>query len=305
MRGTPRIEGARERWSKYRNTMTDYLLQLIERDTVKGSQYAQYNLLILGAGGCDDIDISYLLTQGIHIWLVDVNMKAVRSGLNEYEIDANQYDQIHIIEADLTDISESEYQSYTQACMEGKDYLAGWWKCFYHNQDNQRLKGFKQVQIAMRREGIKFFDVIVTLGLHSQLYIELIRRLHTEGIAKEVAVYAMDCVKEANEYMAIAFYNSVREIGKHCVMGLEYTSFYPEGEDENRILDSLMRDGSNGLYALDVSRVEGACQMEQVILREHQDYNIIRDRQYVLWPFWTNKTYLMVIYWLEWKNVIY
>ena len=87
-------------------------------------------------------------------------------------------------------------------------------------------------------------------------------------------------------------------LGRELYLGLEYTTMYAEKpEVETEIVSRLESYGEEGLVNLKLPRVEGAWQMEQELWKQSQEHRLlIRDRQYLIWPFSEEKRYLMVIY---------
>ena len=287
MRGTPRIPGAKERWSDYRKTITDYVSQQIEPED---------RILILGAGGCDDIDVEALVRLGAEIYLADVNVEA----MNEVCLEIPS-PHIHILEADFIGMTMPDYQDYLNSCCCGSKALDEWWDKYYHNIAHEKRGMFEDIVAIMKHNKIALFDMVLCFGLHSQLYINMLRKTWMLTDAN-VAVKrgATRKIQNANLFIAEKFMDEINVLGKKMVLGLEYTDFVPHSDEESRILKQLSRTGSQGLGELGLSRVEGAYQMEQHLLEINRESRMIRDRQYTLWPFSPEKTYLMVIYWLEW-----
>lgn len=287
MRGTPRIPGAKERWSDYRKTITDYVAQQIEPED---------RILILGAGGCDDIDVEALVRLGAEIYLADVNVEA----MNEVCLEIPS-PHIHILEADFIGMTTPDYQDYLNSCCCGSKALDEWWDKYYYNIVHEKISMFKDVTTMMKHDKIELFDMVLCFGLHSQLYINMLRKTWMLTDADEaVKREATRKIQNANLFIAEKFMDEINVLGKKMVLGLEYTGFAPDSNVESRILNQLNWAGTRGLYELGLSRVEGSYQMEQYLLEINQEVKMIRDRQYTLWPFSSEKTYLMVIYWLEW-----
>lgn len=304
MQGNERVPGADVRWRQYRNHMTEYIL--------KGSADAD-RVLILGAGGCDDIELVAITEHAALVCLADVNRTAMESAVQRLQtIRPELRSRLWMIETDFLPISEPEYQAYDKACRQGIKALEEWWE--RHNI--QRHIGCKQpdaggsgeqsydmlcgVKAAMEELEVDTFDTIICLGLHSQLYIGLAVRTYQQRQLLEdcVRTCAVDFLQNANQRMAEQFMQEVLQLGKRIILGLEYTAIHLDSEySSEAVLQQLMRSGTEGLYELQLPRVEGAYQMEQQIAELYERDKIqISERQYFLWPFSEEKSYLMVLY---------
>lgn len=307
MQGSGRIPGAYVRWSRYRAHMTEYILK-------DGSR--QDRVLILGAGGCDDIDIIELTEHTSYVLLADVNRPAMEEAYRR--VRAARPDlmpKLHLLETNLLPIPEAEYQAYDQACRQGINELEQWWEQLFcqgeqvaENGKNSRynLQSGKSVHMLydvwgiMQEQGIACFDTVICLGLHSQLYIEAALRIYEQKEELNIALRtrAVELIRKANEDMAEQFMKEVLQIGKRVILGLEYTTIFPDSKvQQEEIRQQLMQKGAKGLHALELPRIEGAYQIEQRIADLYREHKLrIKDCQYLFWPFSEEKSYLMVIY---------
>ena len=291
IKGNERISGAEERWSQYRMEITDYIQKECQRDG---------RLLILGAGACDDIDLKKLLDNKREIWLADINHETLEAAVNK--IKKKQPEAVsclHIVETDLVCIAEQDYEEYVKALQQGMKAIHQWWEDY--SKRFQESYGFlRDIRNAMRQEGIERIDSAVCLGLHSQLYMELVlrtRKLQTQ-LASDVYAEALRLIQEANCKMAEGFMEEIRGITKKLILGLEYTTIFREETAlEETILQILMTTGTSGLQAMQLSRVEGAFQLEQELGNCCRQNKVrLMDYQYFWWPFLEEKSYLMVIF---------
>lgn len=304
MQGNEQIPGAYVRWKQYRNYMTEYILENCT-DTDR--------ILILGAGGCDDIDLIALAEHTALVCLADVNRDAMESAVRKLQNTRPDLEsRLFIIETDFLPISEEEYEEYDKACRQGVGTLEQWWR----QHDIQRNTGQKEqdgesscewsydmlcgVWEAMQKLGCKAFDTVICLGLHSQLYIGL--AVHTyrqkEALNDDVRIHAVDLLQNANQRMAKQFMQEVLQVGNQIILGLEYTAIHEDSQvSTEEISQQLVLYGAKGLYDLQLPRVEGAYQVEQQIAELYRADKIqIRDCQYLFWPFLEEKVYLMVLY---------
>ena len=158
----------------------------------------------------------------------------------------------------------------------------------------------KDILKEMRKSGVAIFDKVICLGLHSQLYVALAVRTYQLGnkLTEEVRKAAIQWLQQVNDMTAEKFLNEFPLLGRELYLGLEYTTMYAENpEVEAEIISQLESYGEEGLVNLKLPRVEGAWQMEQELWKQSQEHRLlIRDRQYLIWPFSEEKRYLMVIY---------
>lgn len=300
MQGNERIPGADVRWSQYRNYVTEYIL--------KGCT-ATDRILILGAGGCDDIDLAAVAEHAALVCLADVNRYAMEAAVRTLQrLRPDLCSRIFIIETNFLPILEEEYENYDKACRQGIGMLEQWWKVYY----SRRSTGQKQsvagdsgdmlhgVRTVMQKLEQEPFDTVICLGLHSQLYIELAVRTYQqkEALSDLIRFRAVELLQKANHRMAEEFMQEVLQVGKRVILGLEYTAICSDSEiSPAEIRQQLMSYGAQGLRDLQLPRVEGAYQVEQQIGELYGADKIrIKDCQYLFWPFSEEKTYLMVLY---------
>lgn len=288
-----RIPGAEIRWREYRKAVTNYIAEEIQ---------AGETVVIIGAGACDDIEIETLLTQGAEIWLADIDTEAMESVMLRMTGQNNAWtEKLHRIETDLIQLSASERLDYESACT-GRAALEEWWNR-RDRQWEQGLNIYKDIYKAMQEQAIQQFDHVICLGVNSQLCIPLVLPLEREPKMDDREWYqqAVQWLRQENERLAQAFLTETGKIAQQMVLGLEYTTIYrTQAYREQQICQALEENGSIGLHALELPRVEGAYQVEQELGIQCRRGNLqIKDHQYMLWPFSEEKTYLMVIFKLQ------
>lgn len=304
MQGNEQISGADVRWKQYRNHMTEYILKDC-KDTDR--------ILILGAGGCDDIDLAAVAEHTALVCLADVNREAMEAAVGKLQsVRPDLQSRIFVIETDFLPISEEEYGEYDKACRQGIETLEQWWVQHHiqRNADRKRQDAESSgewsydmlcgVRAAMQELGQEAFDTVICLGLHSQLYVGLAVRTYQqkEALNDGVRIRAVDLLQNANQRMAEQFMQEILQVGKRVILGLEHTAIYGDSQvSSEEISQQLMLYGGKGLCALQLPRVEGAYQIEQQIAELYRTNKIqIKDCQYFFWPFSEEKTYLMVLY---------
>lgn len=285
-----RIPGAEIRWREYRKAVTNYIAEEIQTGET---------VAIIGAGACDDIEIGTLLAQGAEIWLADIDTEAMKSVMLRMS-DQNHVwaERLHWIETDLMQLSDSERRDYEDACI-GCAALETWWNR-RDQQWEQGLNIYKDIYKVMREQAIRQFDHVICLGVNSQLCIPLVLPLEREMKMDDREWYqqAVQRIRQENERLARAFLAETGKIARQMVLGLEYTTIYrTQAYREQQICQALEENGSIGLHALKLPRVEGAYQVEEELGIQCRRGDVqIKDHQYMLWPFSEEKTYLMVIF---------
>lgn len=302
MQGNEQIPGADVRWRQYRDHMTEYILS----NCTKGNR-----ILILGAGSCDDIDLLTMAEQASLICLADVNRRAMEAAVGRVQsIRPELQSRLLILETDFLPISTEEYQEYDKACRSGIRELERWWEHYFARKSVRQkrpdetgkkfLDMLSGVGTVLQEQGLDCFDMVVCLGLHSQLYVNLAVRtfqMKTE-LSVSLRQKAVDLLQEASWKMAEQFMQEVLKIGKQVILGLEYTTIYFDSAiSQEEIRQQLMQYGTKGLDRLHLPRVEGAYQVERQIGDLYSCQRIqLKDRQYLFWPFSEEKSYLMVVY---------
>lgn len=291
MHGNLRVPGAYRRWQQYRWDVTEYI--------TAECRYGE-RILILGAGGCDDLDLDWLLQRETEVWLCDINVSAMQEAVVELLGQKPEYkSRLHWIETDLIALTEQALMQYDTACSEGIESLRLWWEKYMQFFAEKTLM-MRDIQRSMQKAGISIFDKVICLGVHSQLYSPLAVRTyqHRAGLSENVRACAVHWLQQANEAAAEKFFYELPLLGRQLYLGLEYTTIHAEESAmEAEILFRLGSYGEDGLQGMNLSRVEGAWQTEQEMQRQADRRKlIIQDRQYLIWPFSEEKRYLMVIY---------
>lgn len=290
-RGNYRISGADIRWKEYRQQMTSY----IQNEIQPGAR-----ILILGAGACDDLELNDLLEQASEIWLADINKEALEAAVAKVQNwNATYTQRLRVIETDFVSLTELQYEEYEEALKGGRHALGQWWQQYWsNNAGKQTMLG--GIQVQMQQFALESFDLVISLGLHSQLYMELVLRTMRLQSQLPADSYkeAVARIQDANVRMAEQFMDAVNQVTNHLILGIEYTTIYKNQQWlQEAIIRQLTQFGSQGLQQMQLSRVEGAWQVEQELGKRYQKQEVeLADSQYFLWPFSEEKSYLMVIF---------
>lgn len=100
-----RIPHAYDEWTEYRASLTAYIIAHTKRNT---------SALIIGAGACNDFDMSKLADHFSQITLLDRNTQSIHAGLTRQCVTA---DHVHALKADLLGISDTAYRAMDAALL--------------------------------------------------------------------------------------------------------------------------------------------------------------------------------------------
>lgn len=169
-------EDAFENWSQYRKTLTEYLIGLVEWEPLPLHFHASIleetklpTLGIIGAGGCNDIDLKMLLPYFSRITLIDVDEEEMKHAIKKYGLEAS--DRIHMKVLSLTGIMETDYEAFTQELL------------FYVRESMEPVTplsfgGYAARLVAEQYNGLSpnrkilddnQYDYVWCFGVHSQL----------------------------------------------------------------------------------------------------------------------------------------
>ena len=147
-------------WKEYRNALTQYLIETIQ----KGS-----SIVILGAGMCNDIDVEKLVNQGMCLTLIDRDINLLKQMKENYpNIDMTK---VTLLEIDFAGITDEEYRTFC-------DHLIRLVKVDRKQTNIIEVAEFVKIyltdlyqQAAQRKIFDKnlAFDYCIAFGLYSQL----------------------------------------------------------------------------------------------------------------------------------------
>lgn len=142
-----------EKWVDYRNKINLFLEPYFTKNKKQGS------LLILGAGNCDDLDLSFYKSHFSTITLADIDIKSTKQGILRQNMTVEDFD---IVQADFTGHEELSYFdhfiddiSMLSSISEIQAYL------------KEKMKFLKKHQFMKTYDG--HFDVIIISPIYTQL----------------------------------------------------------------------------------------------------------------------------------------
>lgn len=183
------IPQAFENWREYREILTKYIIQKVEEQEGKEKEEEEEKnernqrirkegkaptLMILGAGACNDFDLSLLAKHFSAIVLVDCDKNSMEQAIEKYPLSASEMKKIEIRQESLNGIGEEEYISF---CEELKDFVRRREKEITHEEfESYALALVEHFFKESKRSGNYLrcleenkYDYICCFGLHSQL----------------------------------------------------------------------------------------------------------------------------------------
>ena len=152
------IPNAYTSWKPYRQSLTDYIIGQLNKSE---------DVLILGIGRGNDIQLKQLIPHIKSLTLWDKEEQAIHEALVQYGLETHP--QVKCIGKDLLGLSPKDYRQYADELMQFVRHKG-------MQTDVEALKdvGLKALQkltekIKVTPIGEKTYDTIIMIGLHSQL----------------------------------------------------------------------------------------------------------------------------------------
>ena len=169
LRASERLPGAYEDWSTYREALTDYLCRIIPSDS---------RILILGAGGCNDLDLNRLLQQGYDITLLDRECSLMEEGLRRQKIKEGR---ISFLERDVWPIRKELCETLLLKMQQ---------RMSIENLCDTIRQGTKaSMQETLEMKSV--YDYVIAVGFHSQIN-SLFPALFQTAIQESTILYQTD-----------------------------------------------------------------------------------------------------------------
>lgn len=154
------IENAYTEWATYRNKLTDYLIK-----EAKGHD----SIAIFGAGRCNDIDLKRLATHFNEVTLIDKDVEAMKSGINNQKV--AHLEQIKIREVDFVGISSEAYRTYANTLINEIKKRGVKTSCtelakLAIKEIEKLTENANEITLDF---GVACYETTVVVGVHSQL----------------------------------------------------------------------------------------------------------------------------------------
>lgn len=232
------IENAFRDWEEYRRQVTDKVLQEGKRLDNAGSER---ELLIVGGGRCNDVDLTRLLDVFDRIRILDTDFESMQAGLRQYGL--TSCGRIRLHKASLTGVEEADICSFFEN-------LYQWTKAFnrsitadsFIERSLKEFLGISTKARAFQSELLRIIppesaDVTLCIGVHSQFFTLLSycwqvlagnisqELLHGARIPED-ALHA--AIRELNDEIIPTINNSLILSARHCALiGTEYDMKHP------------------------------------------------------------------------------
>ncbi len=276
LENSTKIRDANSRWTLYREQVTEYIIEEIEiGDTV----------LILGAGACNDIDLSKLLPYAKKIILADRDLQGMKQAVQQYRIPK---ERIQLVQIDFWKISACGFEEKLKQAVTIEELIS------FLKEETDRVT--KEQLIAIQA------DFVVNIGLYSQLNAILAGLFYLkrdpygiserEKMSKMLSYMNQEAVQKVNNWMLKQY--------RRGIVGYEYAVFGAEEEEKQRCkqVQFLLQTGQVELLKeIPIARVEGGWQGESDLARRYREGSIaFRSNRYFIWNFLPEKSYIMQCY---------
>lgn len=171
----------REIWKTYRKDVTSYILHFL---TNKNSEILK--TLIIGAGNCDDIDLSMIQKTKSHIYLSDVDSAALNHAVKSYQIDKQK-----------TTILQTEFTGLFDSLL-WNDFVNNMLKLKTKQEIDEELKRLQNriKNYSFLKEYQNQFDLIIVTPIYTQL---LYQQLVVNLSVLESVNYSSELINHIND----------------------------------------------------------------------------------------------------------
>lgn len=91
------------KWSSYRKNVSDFVCNTLN------SKLKSQNIIVFGAGVCNDIDLHFLAEKFDKIVLTDVDTKSISEGIKRQSVNIEEADKINIVNAEYSSLESNEF----------------------------------------------------------------------------------------------------------------------------------------------------------------------------------------------------
>lgn len=269
-------------WKQYATELTEYILKFANEGDV---------VAIYGAGKMQDICIEKLLDRKIHLLLVDQDQSSLEEVYKGLEEEEKKY--VTIEEKNLFCFTEEDLKQY---------------EVFLRCGNMEQLFDLFQKKAAeyeLKPPVLTNCDYSVVAGLHSQInsllvaVIQYMDQRHLLQMGDEDFKLIVQMIKKLNELFCQKFHDEIlKKSKKGMILIYEYSTF---DETEKKMMFEIKKLFERGRAneVPQVSRVLGAYEAELDLAKRMQKKEIkICDWNYFVWPFFQEKYYLMIGYYI-------
>lgn len=144
------------KWSDYRKTVSEFIAMQANR------KKKTKNIIVFGAGECNDIDLSLLIKTFDKVVLTDVDKKSIIEGIKRQKLSDNEIGKIELIQIEYTGLGKTGFFKKFSAMIASELEVSTICKFIKEelNEINQidNLQGYKN-----------YFDVVLSCPIYTQL----------------------------------------------------------------------------------------------------------------------------------------
>jgi len=144
-------------WSEYRKQNNKLIDDIIALNGQESNE-----IIVLGAGECNDLDLEYICSNFHRVVLTDVDSRSLKEGINRQSLTEDALAKIHIKEVEYTGLEEIKFFERVLQMVEQKvtkDKIL-----FYIEETRNRLKEIRVLEEYRNR-----FAVVLTTSVYTQL----------------------------------------------------------------------------------------------------------------------------------------
>lgn len=270
------IKTAYEEWEAYRNTLTDYLIDLVDCEKLSldclqhiSDELKLPSIAIVGAGACNDIDLNRILPYFSKITLIDVDENSVDEAMCREGLQHNQLIEKRILS--LTGLRDEDYEEFTGMlqCYLNENMYRITPQCFLDYAVHCVELLYKERGTVANVHAFGGYDYVWCFGVHSQLqsmfgyiYKTFLSFLKEEVFSFEEVMEQpfFDKLKVINKTLVPAINDLLIGCSNMCtVLGNEWDLLH--NKNENYILCDAPGHGIEGAYQAicDIRKRENNC----------------------------------------------
>lgn len=243
------LPNAYENWKEYRNSLTQYIIQETNQLSLPLSFHSNMteeallpSLAIIGAGACNDLDLSELVKHFSKITLLDYDKEAMQTAIDTYHLGNCPY--IECKSVSLNGVNDTHYEDF---CNQLQAYLQ-------YNLDTLIPSEFEDYAISLMESLLKqtetytiplpehAYDYICCFGVHSQLqamfsYIYRAFEMNLKAMkvfdGSDWNIRFTKCLQEENERYIPLLHDALIHCAKQAIfLGLEEKRTHTDGAIE-------------------------------------------------------------------------
>ena len=247
------IPDAWEEWKAYREALVDWIIESTEENDTA---------LVVGAGACNDMDLTKMSKHFSHLYLLDQDEKAMEKALKKQIKDSALLTKIDLIQADIVGISPEKYRIFSEKLQEmiqvyGKE-------CDVEELAEIALAEMEHAY-ETRQKADAFFrensvDHVIACGIHSQLnsmypwiweaYCEVLGK-RDPRVHQKASEYQNRLMPQINDYL-------LKAARKRTLFALEAERIGVQGGVEGAfqgLIDLRNRQERGEIEVLDLARL--------------------------------------------------